>query len=406
MKYLVMLGDGMGDRPLPEFDMKTPLGAANIPCMDNLARKGDCGLVHMLREGLPLGSDVANLSVLGYEPARYYTGRSPIEALGLGLPVGEDDMVFRTNLINTRGTGAEEVMVDHSSDKITDAEGRELCTFLQEKLGGGEFDFYFGASYRNIMIWHGGRKVCGADLSLTPPHDILERKIAGYLPAGGGADILWALCEKAAAILADHPVNVARRERGLKDANRIWFWGEGTKPGLSSFEAAYGISGAMVTAVPLLAGIARGTGMKLYEVEGATGDIHTNFEGKAEAAVTAFREGADLVFVHVEAPDECGHDGNAEEKKLSIEYIDRRILTPVTEYLAGTGEPYGVLLLPDHATPICERTHTLDAIPFVRYCSHKAGTHPAAGYSEAAAAATGLVEEKGTELMAKFLSVK
>lgn len=406
MKYLVMLGDGMGDRPLPELDMKTPLAAADIPCMDSLARGGSCGLVHMLKEGLPLGSDVANLSVLGYAPERYYTGRSPIEALGLGLPVGEDDMVFRTNLINTRMDGDCEIMVDHSSDKITDAEGRALCEYLQKKLGGGEFDFYFGASYRNIMIWRGGREKCGADLLLTPPHDILERPIAGYLPRGTGAEALWALCEKAVSLLRDHPVNAARREKGLRDANRIWFWGEGTKPALSSFAEAYGIRGAMVTAVPLLAGIARGTGMELCEVEGATGDINTNFEGKAEAAIAAFRRGADMVFVHVEAPDECGHDGNAAEKKLSIEYIDRRILTPVKAYLDGTGEPYGILLLPDHATPICERTHTLDAIPFVTFYSHLPGAHPAAGYSEAEAAKTGLSVAEGTTLMAKFLSVK
>lgn len=405
MRYLVMLGDGMGDRPVAELGDRTPLQAAEKPVMDRLAREGDCGLVQMLKAGLPLGSDVANLAVLGYAPEKYYTGRSPIEALGIGVDVGAEDMVFRCNLVNTRGTGADEVMVDHSSGKITDEEGGELFRFLQERFGGGEFDFYFGASYRGVMIWRGGRDKC-ADLRLAPPHDILEQKIADHLPAGRGSDVLWELCREAAKLLPDQPVNRARREAGKREADRIWFWGEGTRPALSGFFDAYGVQGAMVTAVPLLAGIANGTGMRLMPVEGATGDIHTNFEGKAQAAIRAFSEGSQLVFVHVEAPDECGHDGNAREKQLSIEYIDRRILRPVTDWLSASGEPYGVLLLPDHATPICERTHTLDPIPFVRWYSTGAGQHPAERYDEASAAATGLRVEDGCGLMSRFLAVK
>ena len=406
MKYLVMLGDGMGDRPVAALGNRTPLQAAETPCMDRLAREGDCGLVRMLQPGLPLGSDVANLAVLGYAPEKYYTGRSPIEALGIGVDIGEEDMVFRTNLVHTRGEGAEEIMVDHSSGKITDGEGAELFAFLQKEFGGGEFDFYFGASYRGVMIWRGGRRLVGKDLRLAPPHDILERRVADYLPAGEGSERLWALAERAAKLLPSQPVNAARAARGERIANRIWFWGEGTKPGLSSFFEAYGVRGAMVTAVPLLAGIANGTGMRLMHVEGATGDINTNYEGKAAAAIRAFSEGAELVFIHVEAPDECGHDGNAEEKALSISYIDARILAPVTEWLERSGEDYGVLLLPDHATPICERTHTLDPIPFVRWFRGRTPGHPAASYCEADAARTGLSVPRGTELIASFLSVK
>ncbi len=405
MKFLVMLGDGMGDRPVESLGGRTPLQAAKKPCMDALARGGDCGLVNMLRDGMPLGSDVANLTVLGYDPAKYYTGRSPIEALGIGLSVSEADMVFRCNLVNTRVENGAEIMTDHSSGRITDAEGAALFDDLQTRFGGGQFSFHFGASYRGVMIWRGGRAKCGPDLRLAPPHDILEQRIADRLPAGTGAEELWVLMQKAAAELPAHPVNAARAARGLRTANRIWLWGEGTKPELSSFEAAYGLKGAMVTAVPLLAGIAAGTGMRRMPVEGATGDIHTNFEGKAAAAIAAFREGADLVFVHVEAPDECGHDGNSEEKALSIEYIDRRVLAPVKAYLDGAGTPYGILLLPDHATPVCERTHTLDPIPFVCWYSDRAGAHPAASYCEADAARTGLTVPEGVGLMRRFLSV-
>lgn len=403
MKYVVMLGDGMGDRPVAELKHKTPLGAADKPCMDALAREGDCGLTGMLRENLPLGSDVANLAVLGYDPAKYYTGRSPIEALGVGIEVGKNDMVFRCNLVNVRGSGETAVMVDHSSDKITDEEGKVLCAFLQERLGGGAFNFYFGASYRNIMIWRGGRLKCGADLNLTPPHDILERNVKDYLPKGEGGAELFDLMQKAEGLLANHPININRRARGLRDANRIWFWGEGTRPMLDSYYLKYGKTAAMVTAVPLLLGIAKGTGMRVMPVEHVTGDINTNFEGKGQAALKALEEGADLVFIHVEAPDECGHDGNAEEKKLSIEYIDRRTLAPVVNALKSKGEPFKVLLLPDHATPICERTHTLDPIPFVIWSSERRGRYNADAFDEQSAAATGLYIPDGCSLMKRFL---
>lgn len=399
MKYVVMLGDGMADRPVASLGNKTPLEAAKKPMMDYLSENGELGLVRTLYEGMPTGSDIANLSVLGYDPKKYYTGRSPIEALGLNIPLCDDDTVFRLNLvsISTDEPFEEKVMLDHSSDKITNEEAYELLDALKAEFGSDVISFYRGVSYRHILIWKG----IDYGYTMMPPHDILEQKITAYLPGGKyGAQVLQ-MMRRSYDILMAHPVNISRMERGLRPANCMWLWGEGTKPQIDKFSDKYGITGAVVTAVPLIAGLANGMGLKYIPVEGATGDYYTNYEGKADAAMKALDD-CDFVFIHVEAPDECGHDGDAELKVKAIERIDAEILTPVKEKLDSLGEPYRILLMPDHATPIEIRTHSLDLIPYVIYKKNgevKSGL----SYSESNAAKTGVNVEFGHDLMKKFI---
>ncbi len=363
MKYFVMLGDGMADRPIPELSGKTPLSAAVKPNMDFISKNGELGLTNTLFEGMPTGSDIANLCVFGYDPKKYYTGRSPIEALGLNIPLSSDDTVFRANLvsISTDGEFEDKIMLDHSSDKITNEEAYELLDALQEKFGSANRKFHRGVSYRHIMIWSG----IDYNYTMMPPHDILGKCIRDYLPEGPYGKEVLSMMRESYDLLMAHPVNIARMEKGLRPANCLWLWGEGTKPQLSSFPEEHGISGAVVTAVPLIMGLALGIGLTPYDVEGATGDYYTNYKGKAEATINAFKNGADFVFTHVEAPDECGHDGDTELKVKSIERIDEDILGPVKEYLDSCGEEYRILLMPDHPTPIEERTHVIEPVPYV-----------------------------------------
>ncbi len=401
MKYFVMLGDGMADRPVSELSGKTPLGAAHKPTMDYISENGELGLTNTLFEGMPTGSDIANLCVFGYDPKKYYTGRSPIEALGLEIPLTDDDTVFRLNLvsISTDGEFEEKTMLDHSSDKITNEEAYELLDALKEKFGTANRKFYRGVSYRHIMIWSG----IDYGYTMMPPHDILGQKIGGYLPGGKyGAEVLSMMKESYELLMA-HPVNIARMERGLKPANCLWLWGEGTKPRLSSFPEKYGVSGAVVTAVPLITGLALGVGLDTYEVDGATGDYYTNYKGKADACIKAFSDGHDFVFCHVEAPDECGHDGDIELKVKSIERIDEEILKPVKEYLDGSGEEYRILLMPDHPTPIEERTHVIAPVPYVIY---GAGVESRSGlpYTEDTAQSCGNITELAYDIMSRFIS--
>ncbi|MBR5478958.1 MAG: cofactor-independent phosphoglycerate mutase [Clostridia bacterium] len=399
MKYVVMLGDGMADYPLESLGNKTPLEVAKKPTMDFLCKNGELGLVRTLYEGMPTGSDIANLSVLGYDPKKYYTGRSPIEALGLGINLCDEDTVFRLNLvsISTDGDFEEKVMLDHSSDKITNEEAYELLDALSAEFASDKILFHRGVSYRHVLIW----KDIDYGYTMMPPHDILDQKITPYLPGGKYGDIVLSMMKRSYEILMNHPVNIARMEKGLKPANCMWLWGEGTRPQIDLFSDKYGISGSVVTAVPLIAGLANGMGLKYIPVEGATGDYHTNYKGKAEAAMAAL-DADDFVFIHVEAPDECGHDGDTELKIKSIERIDEDILKPVLEKLAKSGEPYRILLMPDHATPIVKRTHTIDKIPYVIYSSDeeaKSGLE----YSEKTAATTGISVEFGHDLMKKFI---
>ena len=404
MKYIVILGDGMGDRPIEAIGSKTPLEAAQTPHMDKLAREGECGLLKTLIAGYPMGSDVANLTVLGYEPRRFYTGRSPLEALDLSLDVGEKDLVFRANLVNVTDTDTLEdaTMVDHSSDKITDAEAAALIEALQPILPRG-MELYAAASYRNILLWRDYLQHYDYKLDLMPPHDMLEQNVGENLPKGNGVDILIDLTRKSREILENHPVNQARKARGLRAANCLWMWGDGTRPMLASFEERYGVKAAMITAVPLLGGIAFGTGMDKIKVENVTGDIRTNFEGKANAAIDALKAGYDFAFVHMEAPDECGHDGNTEEKMTAIEYVDRRALGVILDRLDEIDDEVRILLLPDHATPIEARTHTADLIPYAIWSNKTALFPHAKAYSEKAAAENGLLIPEGTQLMAHFL---
>lgn len=400
MKYIVFLGDGMADLPNDELGGKTPLECAKKPNIDALAKKGTMGLVKTVDDKLSPGSDVANLSVLGYDPFIYYTGRSPLEALSIGAPLFDGDVTFRANLVtlSEEENYADKTMVDYSSDEITTEESTILINFLKEKLIYEKIAFYPGISYRHLMIWSGG-STC---VSLTPPHDISKRVVGDYLPKGDGDSTILEIMKKSYELLKDHPVNLDRIKRGLNPANSLWIWGEGTKPQLDNFKEKFGLTGTMISAVDLLKGIGKGTGMNVVEVAGATGNVHTNFKGKADAAIEAFKSGSDFVYIHVEAADECGHRHETENKVRSIELIDEKIVGPVTEYLKSTGEPFSALVTPDHPTPLSLMTHTREPIPFVIYRSYdeKDG---GATYTEKNAKDTGLFIAKGFELMTKFL---
>lgn len=399
MKYLVFLGDGMADRPVPELNGKTPLEVAEKPRMDFLAQNGQVGMVRTVPEGMPPGSDTANLSVMGYDPKIYYSGRSPLEAVSMGIQLTPADLTFRCNLVNLSDAEnyADATMVDYSSDEITTEESTQLIHALQKEFNKGPIELYPGISYRHCLVWRGG----AGGGQLTPPHDISGKPIREYLPKGSNSEALLNMMERSRAILREHPVNNARQARGLRPANSCWFWGEGTKPALSSFTEKYGLGGAVISAVDLIKGIALCAGMESIDVPGATGNVHTNFEGKAQAAIAAL-ERVDFLYLHVEAPDEAGHRHEVENKVKAIELIDRKLIGPVLDSLEQKGEPYRVLVLPDHPTPLTIRTHTGDPVPFVLYDS----AHPHAGtarYTEALAAETGLFLPQGHTLLDRLI---
>ena len=402
MKYAIILGDGMADYPVPSLGGKTPLEVADTPCMDELAKTGRIGLVKTVPDGYKPGSDVANLGALGYDARDCYTGRSPLEALSIGVDMKEDDVALRTNLVTLSGEGefCDLVMEDYSAGEISTAEARELIEYVQRELGSEKFTFYAGVSYRHLLIIAHG----DADMRLTPPHDISGRRIGDHLPEGAQSEELLALMERAYALLKNHPVNLKRTEEGKEPANCIWFWGQGTRPTLENFEARYGLKGGMVSAVDLLKGIAVGAGMKSADVEGATGTLSTNFAGKAKAACDLLDGGCDFVFVHLEAPDECGHHGDLEGKTKAIECVDKKILRPIYEHLKESGEPFAVMVMPDHFTPISVRTHTREPVPFLMYHSQKAlgGGRP---YNEKSAAESGVYYPEASALMRDFLKV-
>lgn len=401
MKYIVLLGDGMADYPVPDLDGKTPLEAAHIPTFDKLAQEGDTGLVHTIPQGFPPGSDVANLCVMGYDPVQFYSGRSPLEAVSIGVPLAADDVTYRMNLVTVTEDGAFEdlTMVDHSAGEITTAEADALVQALNEALPLAGNEIYTGTSYRHCLVVHGGQT--GADQ--TPPHDILEQKIGAYLPKGVQADYFNQLMRASMPILKDHPVNRKRIAEGKRPANLAWFWGEGTSPALTPFKELYGKTGGVVSAVDLLKGLGLSAGLTAPEVEGATGTLDTNYEGKLAAALAILKDN-DFVYLHFEGPDEAGHHGNPVEKITAIERLDKRVLQPLMAALAEAGEPYRLLLMPDHATPIVERTHTADPIPFTLYRSNQAPTHPAKGYTEKYAQETGWVVPEGHTLMRLLLA--
>ena len=400
MKYIIFLCDGMADYPVDSLGGKTPLSVANNPNMDELCKKGELGLVKTVAEHLSPGSDVANLSVMGYDPDMYYTGRSPLEALSIGVNLRDADVTFRANVVtlSDEENYADKTMVDYSSGEITTAEAHQLINYLKENMSFDHIDLYGGTSYRHLVVWDGG----STNVTLTPPHDISDKKVTEYLPKGEGADVLLEMMKKSHELLCNHPINLDRIARGLNPANSLWIWGEGTKPMLSSFCEKFGISGTMISAVDLLKGIGNGTKMDVIEVPGATGNIDTNFDGKALAAIDAFKNGTDFVYIHMEAPDECGHHGDTDGKIRSIELIDEKVVKPVVDYLKSTGEDFRVLITPDHPTPIALKTHVRDAIPFVIYDSRR-DTGLNLDYTEENAKETGLYIEPGYKLMEKLL---
>ena len=397
MKYIVVLGDGMADEPLEALGGKTPLEYAQTPCMDSLASMGHMGLVQNVPSGMAPGSDVANLSVLGYDPKRSYSGRSPLEALSVGVKMEPDDVIFRTNIVTLTEEEpyAEKTILDHSSGEIATKDADVLMDAIRSAFNSETVQFYTGTSYRHIMVWKKGKLV-----SLEPPHDHLGTQIGPWLPK---EPMLREMMEESFPILNAHPMNLARAEAGKHKANSLWFWGAGTKPSLQNFEEKTGLKGAMISAVDLLKGIAVGAGMKVYQVPGATGSLDTNYEGKAQAAVKALLEdGCDFVYIHVEAPDEMGHQGLIHEKVQSIEYLDQRLIALVKKAMDDSGEDYRMLILPDHPTPIRLRTHTGSPVPFLLYDS----THPEkkkAKYSEAEAAATEDFEPDGYQLIDRLI---
>ncbi len=398
MKYIVVLGDGMADEPIEALGGLTPLEYANTPAMDALASKGEMGMVQNVPVGMSPGSEIANLSVMGYDPKTDFTGRSPLEALSVGVEMEPDDVIFRCNVVTLTEDEpyAEKTILDHSSGEISTKDADMLMDAIREAFNDETFQFYTGTSYRHIMVWKHGKVS-----SLEPPHDHLTQVIGPYLPKEA---VLRSFMEKSFDILNNHPLNLARAAAGKNKANSLWYWGAGTKPSLQNFTEKTGLTGAVVSAVDLLKGIAVGAEMKVMEVEGATGSIDTNWEGKADAAIKALlEEGCDFAYIHVEAPDEMAHQGLTMEKVKSIEYLDSRIIAPVMNAMEKTGEEYRLLLLPDHPNLLRLRTHTPDPVPYVLYDSTRQ-RKKIAKYGETEAAATGIFEPQGHKLMERFLS--
>lgn len=399
MKYIIVLGDGMADEPLEVLGGKTPLQVADKSGMDALAKKGEVGLTCMVPEGMSPGSDTANLSVMGYDPRIYYTGRSPLEALSIGVDMAETDVSFRCNVVTLseeEENYEDKTIIDHSSGEISTEDAAVLIEALKEGLKKEGYEFYVGTSYRHLLLQKDGKVV-----ELTPPHDILTKCIGDYLPKD---EVLREMMKKSHDILVNHPINVKRKEQGLNPANSAWFWGAGTRPALQSFGEKTGKRGAMISAVDLLKGIAVGSNMDNIEVEGANGGLHTNYTGKMQAAAKALLEDVyDFVYIHVEAPDEMGHQGLIKEKIQAIENIDKFIVTPLIEKMNASGEDYRILVLPDHPTPICVRTHTSGPIPYLLYDSTKQlGNN--SGYDECIAKASGIMKKNGYQLMDYLLS--
>lgn len=393
MKYVVVLADGMADLPIEELNGMTPMEYAKTPCMDWMASNGSMGMVKTVPSSMKPGSDVANLSVMGYNPLECYSGRSPLEALSVGVAMKDSDVVFRCNLVTLTEDEpyAEKTILDHSSGEISTADADILMDAIREAFQNEIIQFYTGTSYRHITIWDKGDI-----LELEAPHDHLGQVIGKYLPENA---LFREMMEKSFDVLNNHPLNLKRAAEGKNKANSLWFWGAGTKPSLQNFKEKTGLNGTMISAVDLLKGIAVGAGMKIAEVEGATGSLDTNYIGKAETAVNALlEENQDFVYIHIEAPDEMGHQGNAHHKVQSIEEIDKNVLSVVKKALDDAGEPYRILVLPDHPTPVCIRTHTSEPVPYVLYDSVAADTKNAV-FSEKAAEATGIYEPEGYRLL-------
>ena len=394
MKYVIVLGDGMADYPIDEIGGMTPLEYAKTPTLDMLSAKSEIGLVHTIPEGMSPGSDTANLSVIGYDPKIYYSGRSPLEALSIGVDMETTDISFRCNIVTLSEDEEEyekKTIIDHSSSEISTEDAAVLLEAVRKELEDDLYKFYVGTSYRHLTIWKNGKV-----LPLTPPHDILTKVIGEYLPED---KVFRNMMKKSYDILANHPINVERKKQGLNPANSIWFWGAGTRPALTSFEEKNKKNGVMISAVDLLKGIAVGAGLKNIEVEGANGGLHTNYEGKANAAVKALTtDGFDFAYIHVEAPDEMGHQGSMERKIQAIENLDEKVIKIVYDALTASGEDFRMLVLPDHPTPIVLRTHSSEPVPYILYDSTE-NKESVLKYNEKDAKASGIYVTEGHTLI-------
>ncbi len=401
MKYLVVLCDGMADTPNAALGGKTPMECAHKPNMDALAKNAEVGMCRTVAAGLKPGSDVANLSVMGYDPAVCYTGRSPLEAASIGVDLKPTDVALRCNTVTLSGEESYEdkTMVDYCAGDISTEEAHKIIETVEKELGSDIYKFYGGVSYRHCLVVDNGTTDLG---NMTPPHDISGRVIGEYLSKSENAAPLIDLMKKSYEILKDHPVNIERRKKGLHEANSIWLWGEGRRPQLENFKEKNGVSGCVVSAVDLLKGIGICAGMETPEVEGATGYIDTNFEGKTQAGIDAFKRGTDLVYLHFEAPDECGHRGEAQNKVKAIEMIDSRVLTKMLDYLNGCGDDYRILIMPDHPTPLETMTHSSAPVPFLIYDSRKK-ENGVSSFTEKNAAETGEFVEHGPDIMSMLL---
>ena len=398
MKYIVVLGDGMADEPIEALGGKTVLEYANTPCLDRLSKLSEIGMAHTIPDGMKPGSDTANLSVLGYDPKKYYSGRSPLEALSIGVPMKETDIALRCNIVTISDDDVpfeEKTIIDHSADEISTEDCAVLLNVVKEQLENEIYHFYVGTSYRHCLIWNNGTVV-----ELTPPHDVLTQKIGQYLPKDA---VLREMMKKSYEILKNHPMNIERKKKGLNPANCCWFWGAGTKPMLSSFTEKTGKKGMMISAVDLLKGIAVGAGMGVANVEGANGGLHTNYEGKTDAAVKAlFEDGYDFAYIHVEAPDEMGHQGSCEKKVQAVEFLDQRVIKRLTDSLDAKQIDYRLLVMPDHPTPVRVRTHTSDNVPYLLYDSTDEKSENW-NYNEKDAAKSGILIENGYTLIDRLL---
>ncbi len=401
MKYLVVLCDGMADTPNAALGGKTPMECAHKPNMDALAKNAEVGMCRTVAAGLKPGSDVANLSVMGYDPAVCYTGRSPLEAASIGVDLKPTDVALRCNTVtlSNEENYEDKTMVDYCAGDISTEEAHKIIETVEKELGSDIYKFYGGVSYRHCLVVDNGTTDLG---NMTPPHDISGRVIGEYLSKSENAAPLIDLMKKSYEILKNHPVNIERRKKGLHEANSIWLWGEGRRPQLENFREKNGVSGCVVSAVDLLKGIGICAGMETPEVEGATGYIDTNFEGKTQAGIDAFKRGTDLVYLHFEAPDECGHRGEAQNKVKAIEMIDSRVLTKMLDYLNGCGDDYRILIMPDHPTPLETMTHSSAPVPFLIYDSRKK-ENGVSSFTEKNAAETGEFVEHGPDIMSMLL---
>ena len=375
---------------------------AKKPNMDKLCKMAEVGVSFNVPENLSPGSDVANLSAMGYDPQKFYTGRSPLEAVSMGINIKDTDMIFRCNVVNITEDEAQyedRIITDHSSDEISTQEAKILIEDVQKVFGNDVFSFYPGVSYRHALVWDKGPD----EFDLTPPHDILERRIGDYLPKGENGKPLYEMMKKSYDLLNNHPINIERAKKGLKKANTIWIWGEGRKPALESFEKLHGLKGSVISAVDLIKGIGICANLNSIDVEGATGNIHTNFDGKAKACFDALMSGDDYVFVHMEAPDECGHRHEIENKVKSIELIDEKVIGYLVNKLEENNIDYSMMVLPDHPTPLALRTHTRDAVPYFIYNSTNPIDSKIDCFTESSAKSTGITVEKGHELMKRFI---